>query len=294
MLARIRVILEMIKFSHTVFALPFALLAACLASERAGGWTLLDFIGILVCMVFARSAAMGFNRWADRDIDAGNPRTSNRAIPAGKVSERYVLAFVAVCSIGFVAGSGVFWISRQNLWPLVLSVPVLGFLFGYSYAKRFTDLSHLWLGTALALAPPAAWLAIRGAIELPPMLIGVAVICWVTGFDIIYACQDIDVDRRLGLRSIPARLGMAGALWVSRGAHVGMLVSLAALGLATPELGIGYGIGVVFVGGLLAVEHWLVRGRDLFRINVAFLHVNGVISTALLVVTLVDLYWPIT
>lgn len=290
MIRQIGVILEMIKFSHTIFALPFALLAAAIASRREGEWRWLDLVGILLCMVFARSAAMAFNRWADRKLDAANPRTAMRAIPAGLLSANQVMAFVVVNAIGFIASTLIFWKSSNNLWPIALSVPFLAVLLGYSYAKRFTAFAHVWLATALALAPIGAWLAIRGELELPPVLLSLAVIGWVTGFDILYACQDIDVDRKLKLHSIPAWLGFDGAMNVARLAHAAMLSSLAALGWFTPELNRFYWIGLAGVVILLGVEHWLVRGRDLARINIAFFNVNGVISVGLLLVTLADLY----
>ena len=291
MLRRIRVILEMIKFSHTIFALPFALLAAALASARNGGWRTLDLVGLLACMVFARSAAMGFNRWADRDVDALNPRTANRALPAGLLTANQVLAFAVVCLLGFVASCALFLVSSDNAWPLLLSVPVMAFLLGYSYAKRFTALAHVWLGTALALAPLAAWIAIRGMTELaPPLWLGLAIVGWVSGFDILYSCQDLEVDRQLGLHSVPARFGFAGALRFARLSHLAMMVALAALGWTTPELGTFYWSGLTLVGVLLVVEHWLVRDRELARVNAAFFNVNGIISVALLAVTMADLH----
>lgn len=291
MLQKMRIFLESIKFSHTVFALPFALLSATLASVREGGWRLLDLVGIVLCMVFARTAAMGFNRWADRDVDALNERTAGRAIPAGLLRPRVVIAIVAVSSLLFVASTLIFVLASDNWLPVALSVPVLAFLLGYSYAKRLTALSHVWLGAALAMSPVAAWIAVRGTVEWPPLLLAAAIVFWVTGFDIIYACQDIAVDRRLGLQSIPARLGMSRAMLVARLCHLGMIIALIVLGWTTPELTIMYWLGVAAVAGLLAYEHWLVRGRDLSRVNLAFLHVNGVISVGLLVVTLADLYW---
>lgn len=290
MLAKLTVFLESIKFSHTIFALPFALLSASLASVRAGGWHGLDLLGILLCMVAARTAAMGFNRWADRDIDAKNPRTVIRAIPAGLLTPTWVLGIVILSGVGFIASTLLFWVSRDNLLPLILSVPVLAFLLGYSYAKRFTSLAHVWLGTALALSPVAAWIAIRGSVEVSPVLLSLAIVFWVTGFDVIYACQDIEADRRLGLYSLPARLGMDRAMWLARICHGLMLASLVGFGQVTPELNLFYWLGVAAVCGLLVYEHWLVRGRDLTRINLAFLHVNGVISVGLFVLTLADLY----
>lgn len=292
MLRRLQTILEMIKFSHTIFALPFALLSACLASVREGGWRLIDLLGILACMVFARSAAMAFNRWADRELDAKNPRTKIRAIPAGELTANQVLLFVIFCSAGFIASTAIFWFRTQNpnSWPLWLSVPTLLFLCGYSYAKRFTSLAHVWLGVALALSPICAWIAIRGDVDWPPVLLACAVALWVAGFDVIYACQDIEVDRAHHLHSIPARFGYAGAMWIARGFHLLMLAALAAFALSAPELGVFFWIGFAAVAILLLVEHWLVRVRDLAKINLAFFQVNGVISVALLTVTLADLY----
>lgn len=290
MLRTIRVFLESIKFSHTVFALPFALLSASLASVRSGGWRTLDLVGILLCMVFARTAAMGFNRWADRRLDAANPRTAVRAIPAGLLSPAAVLAITAASGALFVLSTALFIPSSGNWLPLYLSLPVLAFLLGYSYAKRWTALAHVWLGLALATSPVAAWIAIRGDVAWPPVLLAAAVALWVAGFDVIYACQDVDVDRKLGLRSIPARLGIGNAMNVARACHAAMLAALVVFGLATPEFGLFYWIGVAGVAALLGYEHWLVRGRDLSRVNLAFLNVNGAISVGLLLATLADLY----
>jgi 4-hydroxybenzoate polyprenyltransferase len=289
---RIATFLESIKFSHTIFALPFALLSGALASVREGGIRGLDVVGVILCMVFARTAAMGFNRWADRHLDARNPRTAIRAIPAGALSARFVAFVVVLSSVGFVLSTLLFWWGHANPWPIRLSVPVLLFLLGYSYAKRFTSLAHVWLGVALALSPVAAWIAVRGNVEISPVLLAAAVALWVTGFDIIYACQDIAVDRSLGLRSIPAWLGMDGAMWVARGCHLLMVGLLVAFARSTPELSDFFAWGLVAVAGLLAYEHWLVRGRDLSRVNLAFLNVNGVISVGLFLLTLCDLYLP--
>lgn len=290
MLRKLAVFLESIKFSHTIFALPFALLSATLASVRSGGWNALSLLGILACMVFARTAAMGFNRWADRDFDAANARTRIRAIPAGLLSPAAVLTFTVCSGVLFILSTTLFIFAADNWLPLYLSIPVLAFLLGYSYAKRFTALAHVWLGVALAMSPIAAWIAIRANLEWPPVLLAAAILCWVTGFDIIYACQDIEVDRSLGLRSIPAWLGIDGAMLIARTAHAMMLAALVALGLVTPEFNIFYWVGLIAVAGLLLYEHWLVRGRDLSRVNIAFLHVNGVISVGLLLVTLADIY----
>jgi 4-hydroxybenzoate polyprenyltransferase len=288
MLGRLGDILGMIKFSHTLFALPFALFGAALASHGPDGWTFRprDWLGIVLCMVTARSAAMAFNRLADRHLDAGNPRTASRHLPSGRLSARSVAIFTAANSLLFVAATLLFL--PRNPLPLVLSVPVLLWLLGYSYAKRFTSAAHFWLGVALALAPIAAWIAIRGGIALPPVLLGLAVLFWVAGFDILYACQDAEYDRRVGLRSVPARLGIRGALRLAALCHAVMVGWLVALGVAYP-LGTVYFAGVAAVAILLLVEHALVRPDDLTRVNLAFFQVNIAISLGLLAVGLADL-----
>jgi 4-hydroxybenzoate polyprenyltransferase len=282
----------MIKFSHTLFALPFALLAAGMAtsSELRDGrpWRPLDWLGILLCMVFARSAAMAFNRLADRRLDAANPRTAMRHLPAGLISPVAVVAFLIVCVAGFVAATSVFWVSSRNPWPLYLSGPVLLFICLYSLTKRFTALSHFWLGASLMLAPLAAWISIRGDVAWAPVVLGGAVLFWVAGFDIIYACQDLDFDRATGLYSVPARLGVRGALRLAMGCHAIMIALLAALPFVF-DLGWIYGAGVAAVAGLIVYEHSLVRPDDLGRVNLAFFNVNGIISVALLAVTVLDM-----
>ncbi|HWE38602.1 MAG TPA: UbiA-like polyprenyltransferase [Isosphaeraceae bacterium] len=284
---RLADILGMIKFSHTLFALPFALLGAALAAHGPDGWHARwsDWLGVVPCMAFARSSAMAFNRLADRRLDAENPRTASRHLPAGRLSAATVATFTVACSLGFVASTLLF---LPNPWPLALSAPVLAWLLGYSYAKRFTSLAHAWLGLALALAPMAAWLAFRGSLAWPPVFLGLAVLCWVTGFDIIYAGQDVDFDRRAGLRSIPARLGVPWALRVAALCHAAMLGALVALGLSYP-LGPVYFVGVGLVTCLLIYEHMLVRPDDLTRVNVAFFQVNVVISVGLLGIGIADL-----
>lgn len=281
MLERTCTLLEMIKFSHTVFALPFALLSATLAwREKPFAWT--DLAGLLLCMVFARSAAMSFNRLSDRRWDALNPRTAKRHLPTGLLTPFAVAVFTLVCVGGFIASTLIFW-SNGNPWPLYLSVPVLLFLGTYSYTKRFTALSHFWLGASLMLAPIAAWIAIRGLEDLlTPLVLGLAVLCWVAGFDIIYACQDVEFDRRSGLFSIPARLGVRGSLRLALVCHLVMVGLLVLLGVVTPWLGTIYLAGVGAVALLLVYEHWLVRPEDLSRVNQAFFYVNGVISMGLL------------
>ncbi len=281
--------LELIRFSHTIFALPFALLSAALA-WKVESFRWLDLLGIVLGMVFARSAAMAFNRLVDRHIDAANPRTASRHLPAGTLSARTVTAFTIACSVLFVASTGLFLLREPpNPWPLYLSVPVLLFVLGYSLAKRVSSLVHVWLGAALALAPIAAWIAVTGRISAEPLLLGAAVLLWVTGFDVLYACQDTDFDRAAGLHSIPARLGVRRSLRLAAGLHALMLACLVGLGLASPVLGAVYFVGLAAVAMLLVVEHWLVRPDDLSRVNAAFFQVNGVISVGLLLVVLVQL-----
>jgi len=290
-LGRIRQLLELIRFSHTLFALPFALLAAVMAwaanahSSPRVPFRWQDLAGILVCMAFARSAAMAFNRLADRRLDALNPRTERRHLPTGLVSAAAVAWFTAVCSLGFVGGTLLF---LPNRWPLIASVPVLVFLFGYSFTKRFTALAHFWLGAALMMAPLAAWIAIRAELAWPPAILGGAVLLWVSGFDMIYACQDVEFDRRMRLYSIPASLGVARGLRVAALCHLAMVALLAVLPLVYPDFGWIFGSGVAFIAGLLLYEHWLVRPDDLTRLNEAFFHVNAVVSLGLLAVGTVD------
>jgi 4-hydroxybenzoate polyprenyltransferase len=284
-LAQVRRFLELIRFSHTVFALPFALLSAVLA------WRIVDFrwqdlAGILLCMVFARSASMAFNRIADRRIDAENPRTAKRHLPAGLLSLRAVVLFTILCAAGFIASTLLF---LPNRLPLILSVPVLAFLCGYSYAKRWTPLAHYWLGAALMLSPIAAWIALVGNVAWPPVLLGLAVFFWVGGFDIIYACQDVDFDRAQRLSSVPARFGVPRALRIAAFSH--LLTVACLLGLwHTAHLGPLFLISVIAVALLLAYEHWLVRPDDLTRVNVAFFNVNAIISLGLFVVGVVDVW----
>lgn len=291
MLTRLRHILEMIRFSHTLFALPFALLAACLAWRQnlaegiAFRWR--ELAGILLCMIFARSTAMAFNRIADQSLDAANPRTEKRHLPAGLLSVASVIAFTAACGFAFVLSTLLF---LPNRWPLYLSLPVLAFLCGYSYAKRFTAFCHYWLGAALMLSPVAAWIALRGEVAWPPVLLGAAVFFWVGGFDIIYACQDTEFDRTRGLFSVPARWGISAALRWALVSHVAMLACLAGLWW-TAALGWVFLAGILAVAALLAYEHSLVRPDDLTRVNLAFFHVNAVVSVGLLLVALLDVWF---
>lgn len=299
MIKRISDILAMIRFSHTVFAMPFALLAAVMAWNApapAGvdvrfSWR--ELLGIILCMVFARSAAMAVNRLADRKIDAENPRTKTRHIPAGILSVGEVTLFTVVCSVGFIAATLLFW---PNWLPLALSVPVLLFLFGYSYTKRWTSLAHFWLGASLMLAPIAAWIAIRGAAILadpadilPAVTLGLAVLLWVAGFDIIYACQDAEFDRDAKLHSVPSAFGVAGALRIAAACHAAMIVALALLPVVYPSLGWIYWIGIAAVAVLLIYEHAIVRPDDLSRVNLAFFHINTIVGIGLFLVTTLDL-----
>lgn len=285
MISALRHLLELIRFSHTVFALPFAMLSALLAWQQPDSpFSWQQLTGILLCMVTARSAAMAFNRIVDRKFDADNPRTAKRHLPAGILSLTTVVAFTLACSAGFVASTLIF---LPNPWPLRLSVPVLLFLLGYSYAKRFTMWCHYWLSAALMLSPIAAWIAIRATVEPPALWLAGAVFFWVGGFDILYACQDVDFDQSRGLFSTPGRVGVNNALRLAMISHAITIVCLFGLWHAA-TLGPLFLIGVILVAGLLIYEHALVRPDDLSRVNQAFFHVNAIISLGLFAVGLVD------
>jgi 4-hydroxybenzoate polyprenyltransferase len=333
---RLRLFLELIRFSHTIFALPFALLAAAMAWSVRHAWWKVDvaavdaaenmmratprldtdpesatrmislgpstpidpghwfrwqeLLGIVLCMVFARSAAMAFNRVVDWKFDAQNPRTVKRHIPAGLLNRGTVIGFTLFCGAAFIASTLLF---LPNRWPLYLSLPVLAFLCGYSLTKRFTSLAHYWLGAALALAPLAAWIAILGDYAFqwiwPPVLLGGVVLFWVAGFDIIYSTQDVDVDRRLKLRSVPARFGVSRALRIAAVSHLGMLGLLFALPSVFPQFGLIWYLGAAAVALLLAYEHAIVRPDDLTRVNTAFFNCNAVVSLGLLAAGVIDL-----
>ncbi len=286
MLTQIRHLLELIRFSHTVFALPFSLLAATLAWRgRAFRWQ--ELLGILLCMLFARSAAMSFNRLADRRIDADNPRTAGRHLPAGLLNVATVTAFTMICVVGFFASTLLF---LPNRWPIYLAAPVLAFLMGYSYAKRFTVWCHYWLAAALMLSPIAAWIAIRGEVDWPPVLLAAVIFFWVGGFDIIYACQDTEFDKNNSLFSVPARWGIPVALRIALVSHAITVACLFGL-WHIAELGPVFLAGVVSVSALLAYEHWLVRPDDLTRVGIAFFNVNAVISIGLFVVGVADVWF---
>lgn len=291
---QVKAFLEMIRFSHTLFALPFALAGAVLA-WRASGRTapfdiFIDIAGIIPCMILARSFAMAINRLADRQYDAANPRTEKRHLPAGTLSVRAVTMFALFSAIGFVIATIHFRVWNNNLWPLYLSVPVLLFIACYSFTKRFTALCHLWLGLSLMIAPIAAWIAITGSIDWPPVVLGLAVLFWVMGFDILYATQDVDFDKKAKLHSVPAALGVPNALRVAFLSHMIMLGCL--LGLYyVAGLGLIYLVGIVLVALLLCYEHAIVKPNDLSKVNLAFFYVNSVISIGLFVIIVTDVSW---
>lgn len=268
--------LRMIKFEHTLFALPFAFLGAVLAAD--GVPQLKQIIGITLAMVGARSAAMTFNRIADREIDAKNPRTAGRELPSGRLSIRFAWAFFIVSVALFLAAA-----YSLNWLTLALSPVALASIIGYSYAKRYTAMAHLLLGWALAISPTAAWIAVRGSIDSEiPLLLSLLVLMWTAGFDVMYACQDYDFDRRSGLRSIPAMFGISRALWIARLFHLQAFVALVLLyglsGLGWPAL-----TGVIAVGILLVYQHTLVSAKDLNRMNAAFFTTNAFVSVILFI-----------
>jgi 4-hydroxybenzoate polyprenyltransferase len=280
-LRNLRVTLEMIKWEHSVFALPFALCGAMLAAR--GLPSAHQLIWIIVAMVAARSAAMAFNRWADAAIDAANPRTSSRALPSGTLTPAFVATFVVVSSAIFVLAAG-----QLNRLALELSPVALAVLLLYSYTKRLTRWSHLVLGFALGIAPAAAWIAVRGSLDPRILLLTAAVTFWVGGFDVLYACQDLDFDSQAGLHSIPRYVGIRAALWIARAFHlimVGLLITLLLV----------FGLGKLAAAGVLAVillllyEHSLVRPDDLSKLNAAFFTMNGVISVLFFVFVAGDL-----
>ena len=281
MFRKLQTYLEMIRFPHTVFALPFAFMGAVLA---AGGIPPRDkLLWILVAMVGARSGAMGMNRFADRDLDRLNPRTRDRALPQGRISPGEALAFVA-------GSFGIFLLAAWMLNPLCFALAPLAILIisGYSYTKRFTDLSHLILGLSLAFAPIGAWIAVTGRVALPAVVLGGAVVFWVAGFDILYALMDIEFDRRSGLFSIPARLGVDGGMLIARLFHA---LTAACLGFLIPLLNLGsvYTAGLLLVSALLLYEHWLLHRHGLAKLDIAFFNVNGALSIGLFLFTLGDL-----
>ncbi len=282
MTRHLKLLLDMIKFEHTVFALPFALMGALLA---AGGWPEWATLGwILLAMVGARSSAMAFNRLVDRRYDAENPRTASRAIPAGLLTTGQVWLFTLVTTALFFVAA---W--ALNPLALLLSPVALVVIWGYSYTKRFTRWSHLALGLGIGIAPTGAWIAVRGEFAVAPLLLSAAVMLWVAGFDVIYATQDVEYDRQAGLHSLPSRLGVGPALLLSRAMHAASVVLLAAAGHFAAA-GPVYYAGVLFAALLLAYEQSLVRPTDLSRVNAAFFTVNGFVSIGLLLFTAADLF----
>ena len=272
----IRTTLEMIKIEHTLFALPFAFLGAVLAAR--GVPTAWLIIWICLALVGARSTAMAFNRIADRALDARNPRTEMRAIPAGVLSVGFVVAFTIVSASLFI-----FAAAMLNRLTLILSPVALVSVLLYSYTKRWTMLSHLVLGWCLAIAPTGAWIAVRGTLDSPePLLLSLVVMLWTAGFDVLYACQDFEFDRREGLYSIPARFGVARSLWIARLLHAAAFSALVALYFLT-NLGVLAAAGVIATGALLIYQHTLVRADDLSRLNAAFFTTNAFVSVILLV-----------
>ncbi|HEY7354249.1 MAG TPA: UbiA-like polyprenyltransferase [Terriglobales bacterium] len=281
LLKSLRVTLEMIKWEHSIFALPFALCGAMLAAR--GFPTAHQIMWIIVAMVAARSAAMSFNRLADASIDAANPRTRTRALPAGMLTQDFVRNFVIILSAIFVFSA---W--ELNRLAFFLSPVALAILLLYSYTKRWTRWSHLVLGLALGIAPAAAWIAVRGSLDPRILLLTAAVTFWVAGFDVLYACQDFDFDQRAGLHSIPRYCGIGNSLWIARALHVAMLFLLAAL-LWAFNLGAWAICGMAAVVVLLAYEHSLVSKDDLSKLNAAFFTMNGIISIVFFVFVALDL-----
>ena len=278
---KLRIILEMIKFEHTVFALPFAIMSAFIASEGIPEYSKLGWI--LVAMVGARSCAMAFNRLADAEIDSENPRTAMRAIPAGLITKVAVWVFTLI-SAGLLVVAA--W--RLNPLAFALSPVALAVIMGYSYTKRFTSLSHFWLGLALSISPVGAWIAIKGQFDFTPIVLCCVVLLWTAGFDIIYACQDVNFDKKHGLHSIPARIGIRWALWLSSALHIIAVGLLFCIPLLT-ELGLFYYIGVGIVVFIFVYEHAIVKPNDLSRVNLAFFTLNGMISLVLMALSIADI-----
>lgn len=291
-LSAVRIWADMVKLSHSVFALPFALMAAFMAGRHIEGhgrpyWGQLGLV--LICMVAGRSVAMTFNRIVDRQLDARNPRTAMRPLPAGRLSLAAAWIMLAVSTVTFGVGCVGFYLFYENTWPILLSGPVLLYLCGYSYTKRFTKWAHYYLGTAVALSPVAAWLAVHPeSLGLSAFLLMTTVTCWIGGFDIIYSCQDFEIDRREGLHSLPAKWGPAAALRVARISHAIVIVCLIAVGHFA-GMGIAYGVGVAMVTVLLIVENALVKPDDFSRVNLAFFTVNGMVGIALCTATVIDI-----
>ncbi|MEI8195975.1 MAG: UbiA-like polyprenyltransferase [Phycisphaerae bacterium] len=301
----IRTFLDLIKFAHSVFALPFALVAATMAlraNPPAGVQQIFTQLALILgCMVSARTYAMTVNRLLDRRLDARNPRTARRPSVTGEVSSELMVVAISVSGAAFILATAGFWWLFDNPWPVILALPVLLWLGGYSLTKRFTWLCHFWLGISLGIAPVAAWIALTPPQPHGPVLVwpvvwlGSAVVFWVTGFDILYALQDEGIDRAEGLHSVPALLGRRGALWVSRGCHVLAAGALVLVGLsqggqlAAHPPGVLYWVGTGLAAGLLLVEQSLVSPRDISRINIAFMTINGIVGVVYGTLAIVDL-----
>ncbi len=283
---------EMVKFSHSVFALPFAIVAAFLAGRHIEHrqfpyWGQLGLI--VLCMVAARSVAMTFNRIVDAQIDARNPRTAGRPLPSGRITRAAAWIMLFLSAITFGVGCLGFHVWYGNTWPILLSGPVLCVLCGYSLTKRFTKWSHFYLGASIAISPVAAWIAVSPeSLGVTAFLLMGVVTCWIGGFDVIYACQDIDIDRRERLHSLPSRLGPTTALWIARVAHGLVVVGLVALGIVE-HLGAVYAVGVAAAALLLVIENALVHPGDYSKVNVAFFTLNGLVSLLFAGTTLMDL-----
>lgn len=283
MVKNLKVIFEDIKIQHTIFALPFALMSAFIASN--GVPPSQKLLWILLAMVGARSSAMSFNRIADVDYDRENPRTKERALPKGRIRKSHYIIFLLLSAILFVLSC-----MMLNRLALILSPVALLIVCFYSYTKRFTIFSHFFLGLSLSLAPIGAWVAIREEISIVSIVLGLAVIFWLAGLDIIYSCQDVEFDKSHGLFSFPARLGIAKALKLSALFHTIMILLLFSL-IFLENLGLFFIIGVVLIAGLLYYEHSIVRPNDLSRVNVAFFNVNGIISIGLMIITIIDIIY---
>jgi 4-hydroxybenzoate polyprenyltransferase len=282
LLSKTRITLEMIKWEHSIFALPFALTSALLAANGIPAWHTL--LWIVVAMVAARSCAMAFNRWADSDLDAANPRTRSRAIPAGLLTRQFVLGFTILTGMVFELAS-----AELNRLTLYLSPVVLLVLLGYSYTKRVTRWSHIVLGLALGLAPSGAWIAVRGSLDGRILVLTAAVALWVGGFDVLYACQDFEHDRSAGLHSLPESVGIRAAFWTARTMHLAMLGLLIVFGWLF-SFGIAGWLGIAVAALLLAYEHSIVSPSDLRRLNAAFFTMNGVIAMVFLSFVATDLW----
>jgi 4-hydroxybenzoate polyprenyltransferase len=283
---RLKITFEMIKIEHTLFALPFAFLGAALAARElpaqpAGFW-IAKLIWITLAMVGARSAAMTFNRLADREFDAANPRTAMRALPAGLLDVRFAWIFTIASSVLFFVAA-----SQLNQMTLILSPVALGSVLAYSYFKRFSPLSHLFLGWCLSIAPSGAWIAIQGKLTIVPFLLSMSVMLWTAGFDVLYACQDYEFDKGAGLNSIPQRFGIARALWIARFIHALMFVVLIVFFYQAKLGWLGFA-GVLATGALLLYQHSLVKPDDLSRMNAAFFTTNAFVSVILFVTMATD------